>query len=89
MYFKDILDPVTKRMKIRMVDIQSEAYNIAHRYMIRLNKDDFDDPHELAKYAATSGISLSDFEANFKYLVDNHKQAKDKKAANVEKKVKK
>lgn len=69
MYFKDILDPETNKMKIRMVDMDSEAYMIAYRYMIRLNKDDFDDPHELAKYAATANISLADFEKQFKYLV--------------------
>jgi len=81
MYFKDILDPETKKMKIRMVDMDSEAYLIAYRYMIRLNKDDFEDPHELAKYAATSNISLSEFEKQFKYLVSKKKTVgkKDKK----------
>ncbi len=71
MYFNDILDPKTKKMKIRMVDTDSEFYHIAFRYMLRLNKDDFNDPHELAKYAATAGITLSDFEKQFKYLVEN------------------
>lgn len=70
MYFKDILDPATKRMTIRMVDMESEAYHIAHKYMIRLNKDDFNDAHELAKYAATAGISLNEFEQQFRYLID-------------------
>lgn len=83
MYFKDILDPQTKKMKVRMVDTASEAYKIAHRYMIRLNKDDFEDPHELAKYAATANLSLEEFEKQFKYLVQNnksisHKQPKKK-----------
>ena len=81
MFFKDILDPVTKRMKVRMVDMDSEAYHIAYRYMIRLNKDDFDDPHELAKYAATANMSLTDFEKQFKYLVKKKSAGKkDKKA---------
>lgn len=71
MYFKNILDPKTKKMKVRLVDIDSETYHIAYRYMLRLNKDDFNDPHELAKYAATSGITLGEFESQFKYLVQN------------------
>ncbi len=71
MFFNDILDPKTKKMKIRMVDTQSESYHIAFRYMLRLNKDDFNDPHELAKYAATAGVTLKDFENRFKYLVQN------------------
>ena len=70
MYFKDILDAKTKRMKIRMVDTNSESYYVANRYMIRLRKDDFDDPHELAKYAATANISLDNFREQFYYLVE-------------------
>jgi len=69
MYFKDILDKKTKKMKIRMVDTKSEYYEVAMRYMIRLKDEDFDDPHELAKFAATCGISLEEFERQFKYLV--------------------
>ncbi len=68
MYFKDILDHKTKRMRVRMVDVSSETYHIAHRYMIRLKKEDFDDPHELAKYAATANTSLSEFKNQFKFL---------------------
>ena len=71
MYFKKILDPKTKRMKVRMVDTSSESYNIANRYMIRLHRDDFDDPHELAKYAATANISLDKFREQFYYLVED------------------
>ena len=71
MYFKDILDPKTKRMKVRMVDTSSESYSIANRYMIRLHRDDFDDPHELAKYAATANISLDKFREQFYYLVED------------------
>jgi len=71
MYFKDILDPKTKRMKVRMVDISSESYYIANRYMIRLRKEDFDDPHELARFAATANISLKEFRKQFYYLVED------------------
>ncbi len=70
LFFKDILDPHTKKTKIRMVDPTSESYYIARKYMIRLNAQDFDDPHELAKYAATCGISLEDFRNQFVYLID-------------------
>ncbi len=71
MYFKKILDKKTKKMKIRMVDVNSESYNVAYRYMIRLKKEDFNDPHELAKYAATAGISSEEFIKQFAYLVDS------------------
>jgi 6-phosphofructokinase len=71
LYFKEILDPKTKRAKVRMVNVGSEYYYIARRYMLRLNRADFDDPHELAKYAATCGISLDEFRMQFYYLIEN------------------
>jgi 6-phosphofructokinase 1 len=37
--------------------------------MIRLRRDDFEDPHELAKLAATARISPEDFQARFEYLI--------------------
>jgi 6-phosphofructokinase len=67
-YFGEIIDPITKRTKVRMVDTSSEYYQIARRYMLRLSKEDFDDPHELAKYAATAGISLDAFRKRFYYI---------------------
>ena len=39
--------------------------------MIRLRRDDFEDPHELAKFAATCGISLQEFRDEFEYLVQD------------------
>lgn len=71
LYFKDILDPVTNRTRVRMVDVTSESYLIARRYMLRLSKNDFEDPHELAKYGATCGISVEKFEQQFRYLIEN------------------
>jgi ATP-dependent phosphofructokinase / diphosphate-dependent phosphofructokinase len=71
LYFKDILDPLTQKTKVRMVDPASESFYIARKYMLRLSKADFDDPHELAKYAATCGISLEEFKKQFYYLIEN------------------
>jgi ATP-dependent phosphofructokinase / diphosphate-dependent phosphofructokinase len=71
MYFKDIMDPKTKKTKVRLVDIHSESYNIARKYMLRLNTDDFNDAHELAKFADTCGIALEDFRKQFYYLLEN------------------
>jgi len=71
LYFKDILDPVTNKTRVRMVDPASESFYIARRYMLRLNQADFEDPHELAKYAATCGISLDEFRNQFYYLIEN------------------
>jgi 6-phosphofructokinase 1 len=67
--FAVLIDRETGRARIRLVDTQSTRYAIARRYMIRLRRDDFEDPHELAKFAATVGISLDEFRQQFEYLV--------------------
>ncbi len=67
--FSRMLDPVTGRTRIRLVDIHSTRYAIARRYMIRLRRDDFDDPHELARFAATAHLTLEEFRERFEYLV--------------------
>ena len=69
--FAKMLDPATGRARVRMVDVHSTRYAIARRYMIRLRRDDFEDPHELAKFAATAGLSLQDFRSEFEYLIEN------------------
>jgi len=67
--FAALIDSETGRARIRLVDTHSTRYAIARRYMIRLRRDDFEDPHELAKFAATVGIPLDEFRRQFEYLV--------------------
>jgi 6-phosphofructokinase 1 len=67
--FETIMDRKTGRVRVRMVDINSDRYMIARRYMLRLRKDDFDDPSELAKFATVLGLSIEEFEKEFAYLV--------------------
>ena len=66
--FSTLIDPATGRTRVRLVDVTSTRYAIARRYMIRLRRDDFEDPHELAKLAATSKIPLPEFRREFEYL---------------------
>jgi 6-phosphofructokinase 1 len=68
--FSQLLDPATGRTRVRLVDISSARYAIARRYMIRLRRDDFEDPYELAKFAATAGLSVQEFRKQFEYLVE-------------------
>ena len=69
--FTDLVDPNTGRARVRLVDVNSTRYAIARRYMIRLRRDDFEDPHELAKLAATAGLTLQEFRRRFGYLIDS------------------
>jgi 6-phosphofructokinase len=67
--FAQMIDGETGRTRIRLVDVTSTRYAIARRYMIRLRRDDFEDPHELAKLAATVHISPEELRREFEYLM--------------------
>lgn len=66
--FKDMLDQATGRAKVRMVDIASESYQIARRYMIRLSAEDLADEHTVSRCASVVGMSSDAFQARFKSL---------------------
>ncbi len=63
--FKQMVDSSTGRTKIRMVDIDSQSYQIARQYMIRLTKDDLSNPDLLGRYAAMSGLPTDAFTERF------------------------
>jgi 6-phosphofructokinase 1 len=67
--FSTMIDGETGRTRIRLVDITSTRYAIARRYMIRLRRDDFEDPIELAKLATTARLTEEEFRREFQYLV--------------------
>lgn len=67
--FSDMLDPATGRTRVRMVDVDTEYYKIARRYMLRLRQDDFADEGEVQKYARVAKISAEQFKSYFEYLV--------------------
>jgi 6-phosphofructokinase len=52
MYFGDVLDPKTNKTKVRMLNVHSSAYEVARRYIIRLDKDDFTNAEKLQRLAA-------------------------------------
>jgi ATP-dependent phosphofructokinase / diphosphate-dependent phosphofructokinase len=66
--FSDLIDAETGRTRVRLVDVTSTRYAIARRYMIRLRRDDFEDPHELAKLAITAHVPEQEFRRQFEYL---------------------
>jgi 6-phosphofructokinase len=67
--FAAMIDRETGRTRIRLVDISSTRYAIARRYMIRLRRDDFEDPHHLARLANTARLPEDEFRRQFEYLV--------------------
>ena len=69
LYFKDMIDEKTKRTRVRMVDIRSEYYYIARRYMLRLKRSDFADESLIARYAKACNLMRDEFVKEFEYVV--------------------
>lgn len=67
--FQSIINPETRRMQNRKVDIQGEGYECARRYMIRLEKSDFINPATLEFMAKSVGKTAQQFKDAFGYLV--------------------
>ncbi|WP_309896727.1 diphosphate--fructose-6-phosphate 1-phosphotransferase [Archangium sp.] len=69
MSFQDMKDPSTGRPRVRMVDIESDRYQIARSYMLRLKRHDFDRPQELARFAQAANLTPEAFREQFFHLV--------------------
>jgi 6-phosphofructokinase 1 len=67
--FETMIDPATSRMRPRRVNVEGEAYECARRYMIRLEKRDFDDPKRLERIAQAGEMSPEQFRQRFSYLL--------------------
>jgi ATP-dependent phosphofructokinase / diphosphate-dependent phosphofructokinase len=66
--FDKMLDPKTGRMQNRRVNVDGEAFECAQAYMIRLEREDFEDHKQLAKLAAVLKMTPDEFKKRFGYL---------------------
>jgi 6-phosphofructokinase len=67
--FSHMLDAETGRTRVRLVDTTSEQYRIARSYMVRLRREDFEQPQTLASLAAVINMTPDAFRERFGYLV--------------------
>jgi ATP-dependent phosphofructokinase / diphosphate-dependent phosphofructokinase len=67
--FVRMVDSSTGRTKVRMVDVDSQSYQIARQYMIRLTEADLNDSGALGRYAALTGLSVEKFRERFAAVV--------------------
>ncbi|MEQ9617858.1 MAG: diphosphate--fructose-6-phosphate 1-phosphotransferase [Deltaproteobacteria bacterium] len=59
------IDPKTKKSRIRYVDINTESYEVAEKYMIKLNRDDLEDKAKLKILAKTANMKPGEFKSYF------------------------
>lgn len=65
MYFGDVLDPRTNKTKVRMLNVHANSYEVAQHYMIRLTKQDFNDPERLGNLAKRANMTPEAFKERF------------------------
>ncbi len=67
--FSEMIDPVKDRARIRFVDVRTEAYEVADRYMIKLREDDLTDRKKLAALAKATNMKPAEFKSYFSEAV--------------------
>ena len=68
--FGSFADPETGRPRVRAVDLDSDMYRVSAEYMIRLEREDLDDPDRVGAIAAAAGMSADRFRERYGYLVE-------------------
>jgi ATP-dependent phosphofructokinase / diphosphate-dependent phosphofructokinase len=63
--FDEMRDLETGRTRVRLVDVKSEHYRVAHDYMIRLEREDLEDHVMLEKLAEAANTTPEEFRRQF------------------------
>jgi 6-phosphofructokinase len=63
--FGEVVDPETGLGRQRSVDVDTESYQVARDYMVRIGKKDFADDAWVAKLADAAGLANEEFVARF------------------------
>ena len=63
--FDDLREPGTGKTRVRMVDIKSESYRVARDYMIRLEREDFEDSAWVEKLSLAANLTPEEFRERF------------------------
>ena len=61
---ESMLDKETGRIRVRMVDVTTESYEVARKYMIRLEEQDLTEPR-LSRLSAQTNLDPEAFEERF------------------------
>jgi len=68
--FRELLDPHTGRPRTRLVDVNSTSYRVARKYMIRLERQDLEDPEQLQRLAEAARTSPEEFFRRFRHVAE-------------------
>jgi ATP-dependent phosphofructokinase / diphosphate-dependent phosphofructokinase len=66
---ESIMDPITGRTGVRLVNLDSFTYRSAYKFMIRFKPENAKDPMFLPRMATQTNLSEDDFKARYGYLI--------------------
>ena len=72
MTFDELRDPETGRIRTRTVDIESEYYQVAREYMIRLTPGDLENGPMLGKLSQAAKMNPKVFANKFSVAAGDH-----------------
>ena len=67
---EELTNPQTGRIRVRLVDIATESYQVAREYMIRLEPEDMSEP-QLTRLSAKTNLTPQEFATRFGRLFSN------------------
>ncbi len=65
LHFAEIRDPETGKTRVRNVDVKSESYRVARKYMLRLERTDLDNPDWAEKLAHAGNLTVEELKVKF------------------------
>ena len=68
--FREMLDDETGKIRVRLVDTDSESYQTLRAYMIRLGREDFETSGRIEALARSGHLDEAGFVKRFRYLVE-------------------
>lgn len=68
--FGDIIGENGK-IRVREVDIDSDGYKVARKYMIRIEQSDFEEVKNIARLALIGNMTTQEFTNKFQYLIND------------------
>jgi len=66
--FQEMIDPKTKKSKIRLVDLEHALFRAAQSYMTKLQPADFSDEGSLSKFTKLTKLSAAELKAAFQLI---------------------
>ena len=67
--FNQMMDPVTGRTEVRIVNVDSFVFQSAYKFMIRLRAEHFDDDMLIARMCSFTNLKADQFMTRYGYLM--------------------